>query len=218
MNSPVPWQTWRRSAGFGMWKRILFPEQSSSLTIDPEAFPSNTRTASYCQNRYPSPSGWSGSHPRAWPPDPFSVRRSAAEQRDLIQIRLVKRGSCNVFDRQGHKALHIGGNRTCKRNSRSSPPQRCSAWRGVTLVPISSAPSSAAQSAVRPARSTKTANASRALRSVPQRVHWQTTSENPPFRARNDNHWAVPALRRAALIFAASGATGVRRGTCSRKS
>ena len=218
MISPANSQTRQRSAGFTTGRSSLFRGVRNTFTFLTEAFPSKTRSASYCQNRYPSPSGWSGSNPRARPLSfRFSERRTA-EFDALIQIILVDRTSCNVSVQQGQDALSFGGKRTCRRNSHSSSQQRSSVLQVATPEATSSARLSAAQSAAPRARFMRMVNASPARRSAQRPAHSQTTSDPAPARARNCYSRAVSVSHRTALFVVNPGMAGNERGPCSRKS
>lgn len=217
---------WRKNACFCGYNELGFPNCRNDSKFALEAYPSNTRDALHCQNRYPSPSGWSGSYPRARPPK-FPGDGQEVADGALLRVKALADGlSINVIVGHGQGTQKTKGNLTCKRNSPSFSLRRFSGLRAATKAPILSAPSSAPRSAARPAKSFRTASASPARPSALPQAHWRTTSRAAPFGAEADRArkgartvtWAAPADRRAALFRAMPGAAGTGREQCSRRS
>ena len=152
-----------------------------------EALPSITRSVSNCQNRYPSPSGWSGPNPRVRSSYTFGFERPAADNMTLTQITLVGPHLCNVFVGLGRSALQIRGKLTCTRNFLSYLPRRSWDWRGVIAEAISSARSSVVRSDAPQVKSTKMESASPVRLSAQPPVLWQTTSDHAQLSLQRDS-------------------------------
>ena len=184
-----------------------------------EVLPSNTRCASYCQNCYPSPSGWPGSNPRARSSFPLSAKRCIADFGSLIQITLVELYSCNVFVGKGRGALQRRGKQTCRRRFLSLQQQPYLDWPAATAAATLSARLLVAPLVALPARYIKTVSASLEPQSAQLPALSQTTSEQASIRTpRIRLKGAVPGFSGTAPVFSAPRNQGHRRGQCSRKS
>lgn len=218
MNSPVESSFRQRNACLGVVPQFVFELPPIPANVDTEARPSNTRSVSNCQNRYPSPSGWSGSHPRARPLDPFVFGRSVADRRHVTFFILVSGGASHVLVCQGRHALQVGGKTSCRRNFPCCSSQPLSDWPGATKVAISSARQLARPSAVRRVRSTRMASASRVPPSVRRPARSQTTSDRAPSRVCHGLRRTAPASGRAVLFFSGCARPVKGEGQCSRRS
>lgn len=186
--------------------------------LNHEALPSITRSASNCQNRYPSPSGWSGPNPRVRPSYPFLFERPVADDGCLTQISLVEPHSCNVFVSQGHGALQIRGKQTCRRDFLSLWRLRFWVWRVATPGAISNARSSAERSDAPQVKSTKMASASPEQLSAQRLALSQTTSDHAPIGRQLGSTGLSRHFAEQPFLIAVPGTPGNRRGQCSRRS
>lgn len=168
----------RISAGLGNAIPNCFAVREIRCTVASEALPSITRSASNCQNRYPSPSGWSGPKPRVRPSYPLLFERPVADDHCLTQISLVEPHPCNVIVRKGHGALLSRGKKTCRRNYISLWRLRFWVLRVATPEVISNARLSAERLDAPRVKSTKMASASPARRLAQRPAPSQTISDH----------------------------------------
>jgi len=221
MNSPVAVQKRRGVAcadalairGFARTRRaclVVFRAANSSL-----------RHAPKCQNRYPSPSGRSVALKQNRPLRHFSAGRSDAGGAAGRQNHIDPPRQSVMSVPGAPKPRVIGGIWICTGNSFFSQQHfRLSGSAPVTTIRISRTLSWARPSAARRAKSSRTANASRARWSGALRAPCPTASDAKSAAApvAQRRFRAVRCTRRAVRSFAASRRAGTGEGRCSRRS
>ena len=170
---------WQRLAGFASSMSKAFVGVSEKCKLFPEALPSTNRRVSVCQNRYPSPSRGSDQNFLVRPSCICVFRQSAAQNSSGAAIVIAYQATKTLLDlREITLTNKSRGKRICKRTYHSSLSQHFWAWVPAAKGPTLNARPLVALRAVLSANSSKTANASRALRSVQPVAHWQTTSRS----------------------------------------
>ena len=213
MNLRGKMSIWQSLAGFGRAVPNLFREDLMPCSVSLEAFPSRTRCASNCQNRYPSPSRRSDQNTLVGPTCYSAFRRSLAGFSHVLRIVIAYQARNGLLNVRSDKLHNLRGKTKCKRNSHSPLSPRSLDCRLVRKAQTWNAPLLAVWQAVLSATSSTKAAASKAASLVLQLAPWRTTSTS-----KNYTGGAAPA--RQVTTQGYSGSTRMAlfavRASCAR--
>lgn len=186
MNSRGKIPIWQSLAGFGCADPNLFRDALMPCRVSLEAFPSRTRCASNCQNRYPSPSRRSDQNTLVGPTCHSGFRRSLAGFSPVLNDVIAYQVANGLLKVRSDKLHNIRGNTRCKRNSHSFSSPRFSDCRLVLRALTSSALRSAGLRAALLAMPSAKAAASKAASWALRLVPWRTTSTSKLYTGGSD--------------------------------